>query len=212
MGLSFKGVVGKGLSTLKKTPAGQIAGFGLGLLKGKDIGPDPEAALIKAFKIKGLRSISEQLDEAKKAPTGEAVARLGVGRELKELVGARADTERNLRGTIARRGLGSTGAQLAQGVGISRRFAETGANIRASLPERIQEQRLARSQRIAGLGGQLSGQVGQIPLRFQKTRKPGLGGLIGTLGGAALGGFFGGPAGAGVGAQIGGGLGQTLSA
>lgn len=184
---------------------GLLKGFGLGggslmdLLRGRRIAPDPEAREIKQLKLKGLRSISEQLEAAKGAPTGEAIAGAQIARETKALRTAAEDTRRRLRESIARRGLGGTTAGLAQEVGIGRRLAEQTGAIKASLPERIRQERLARSQRIAGLGAALSGQVGQVPIRFREERKGGLAPLVG----AGLGGLLGGVGGAQVGAGLG---------
>lgn len=195
---------GIGDKFVSSSPIGKMTGASSlqDLLMGRQVGPDPEAATLKAYKMRGLKLIRQQMEAERKAPSGEALARLTNAQQLKGIKTAREDASRRLNDIIAQRGLRGTSAGLTQQVGLSRKFAENAGNIRASLPAMIAQRQAEKRQRVAGLAGALTQQTGQIPLRFGTERQGGLAPLIG----AGIGGIMGGPGGA----QIGGGIGSGL--
>jgi len=139
-------------------------------------------------------------------PTGTARRQVQSG--LRGLGQERADTSRRLSDIIAQRGLGQSSIGISQQRGLDQGIARRGQELRASLPDRIRQLQLQKSQGLLGASRGIN-----LGPQFQRETKPGLAGLLGTVGGGFAGNLFGGgPLGKMVGSKIGGGIGQGLSA
>lgn len=118
------------------------------------------------------------------------------------------DQRRAIQQNIARRGLQNTSVGLGALLGAEKTAGKNISNLLASQP--LAERQFANE--LINAGANVS-RAQNVPIRFEDevTRKQGLAGLLGTLGGAGVGAFFGGPMGAAAGAQVGQGAGQGLS-
>lgn len=185
-----------------------LGGIG-GLLFGKDkvAQADPEAAYLKETQLRASqaqRGGLEALMAQNPALTAQAQISGQVNAERTNLEDQRRQVQQN----IARRGLQNTSVGQGALLGAEKAAGRNISNLLASQP--LVERQMANE--LINAGAKVSS-AQQVPLRFQDevTRKQGIAGLLGILGGAGLGAMYGGPQGAAAGAQIGGGAGTGLS-
>jgi hypothetical protein len=226
MGL-LKKITGGGVGSLiggaVMGPVGSVIGAGIGsgvigdsklsglkgLLFGKDQvqKADDIAGYLKETQLRASQAQRGGLDALmaqSPAKIAESQISKGIGAESANL----EDQRRQIQQQVARRGLQNTSIGLGSLLGAERGAGKNISNLLASQPmlER------AAAQDLINAGAKVSS-AQNVPIRFndEVTRKKGIAGLLGTLGGGALGAFYGGPQGAAAGAQIGQGAGEGLS-
>lgn len=220
-----KSIIGGGIGSALLGPVG----MGIGAIVGGSGGLDSAGDFLKGKKkkysadeladdinaagkagIDGMRAGGASLDQIyQDDPTNRINNQIGM--ENKFLRGSSEDTLRNMRSTIAQRGLQNSSVGLVAENNANRVLSDKLAMNNASGLERIRDANINNAQGRMNVGANLFGvktQQGPIQMQTIKKREGGLAGMIGMVGGAAAGGMMGGPQGAAAGAQIGGGLGN----
>jgi len=170
------------------------------LLFGKKTQSDPEIAGLRANLRQGIGIQSQgltKLDEFGKQDFG-GVARAEVAQEGRLARGSAQDRLRQLRGTLARRGLSGTSLGLSGEKAVSTNLASTLSAQNASTSGRIRNFKL---QQLRELLSQSGGVINKSPVKLRRGggRRGGLAPLIGAGIGALAGGGSGAKVGLGVG-------------
>jgi hypothetical protein len=188
---------------------GKVGSSIKGALFGKDQvqKADDIAGYLKETQLRASQAQRSGLDALmaqSPAKIAESQISKGIGAESANL----EDQRRQIQQQVARRGLQNTSIGLGSLLGAER---GAGKNISSLLASQPMLERAA-AQDLINAGAKVSS-AQNVPIRFndEVTRKKGIAGLLGTLGGGALGAFYGGPQGAAAGAQIGQGAGEGLS-
>lgn len=227
MGFKFKNpvsaLIGAGIGTGASTFLGG-AGAGVGALAGSKFGSDgglkniffgkdvvkPQDDVAPYLKETQLRASQAQRGglESLMKQSPEQFAQARITEQGAALKGNLEDTRRQIQQNIARKGLQSTSlGQVAQNA-AQRDIGKQLNLLQASAP-------LLQNQYAQGLidAGAKVASSQNVPIRFEDeiTKKQGLAGIFGLLGGAGLGAMAGGPQGAAAGSQIGYGAGTGLS-
>lgn len=155
------------------------------LFAGKKIKKDREVDMLKSNLRQGIGAQSDAFKRLRKE-TGEdagGIVRQRAAREREQVRGSAADRLRELRGSIARRGLQNTSLGLSGERAISQNSADQMNRINASVPERIRNLRTQQTDRLFQAGTQgISSNPSKLNARTRR-----VGGLFGEGGLAELG-------------------------
>jgi len=173
----------------------------------KESGPDLPSdvkdvqALARQNQAMGLRELQTAFEQP-----AEKSAEIAANQELAASAAANQDARLKMQEAIVRRGLGNTSMGLGAENTQEREMAQQRADIQNTMGQRIEAERLKRSQAFLGGGGDALTRQGDVYIKPKAQRPGGIAGLIGMGAGA----YFGGPQGAMMGKGIGDAAGQAF--
>jgi len=143
-----------------------------GAFEDKIVRADPEAAELRAIKLKAAQGESTALDKFRERMEGGAsdLIKGDIAKENLGLLKAQEGTQRSLRDAIAQRGLGNSSVGLNALANVQKSTADQVAANQSSFRRRLDDENMRRLSDFRNVAaGTLSNQ--QVPIKFNDTKE-----------------------------------------